>query len=270
METRELLFELAHPIRYGIVQEIAHGPKRLTKLAVLVDASTPEVSRHLERLGEVGITEKNAEGSYSLAPIGKIIVNCLPAFEFVARESEYLQSHDLSRLPSPFLSRLGDLGAGEIRHGELSNIELVLGILRRARRRLRVLTLESFHTSSPDGGTSLSGIGLNMDYRLVVDRRYRFRHTQHPGGPPSPELKEVARVVTNIPAASVATESEAAIAFPARNGKLDYSVGLYSTHGPFVAWCSELTDYLWERGERIGVSPQRPPRLSRHLPQNSH
>jgi len=248
METRELLFELANPVRYDILRRIAEKPRHLTKLAVLVDASAPEVSRHMERLGAVGVAEKNADGKYTIAPVGHIVLNCLPSLEFVSREFDYFSGHDLSLLPPSFISRLGDLGAGELRSGELGNIELVLGMLRRAEKKVRLLTVESFSTPSPDGGSPLASMQERLDYRLVIDKRYNFPGT---GGEPPDSLRELTRRVPRIPAASVVTECEAAVSFPARDGKLDYSAGFYSRDGRFMRWCSDLIEFLWREGSRI-------------------
>lgn len=104
MGTRELLFELANPVRYDILRQIAVRPRRLTKLAVLVDASAPEVSRHMERLGAVGVAEKNIDGCYALAPIGHIVMNCLPSLEFVSREFDYFSGYcSIRTWPPTFL-----------------------------------------------------------------------------------------------------------------------------------------------------------------------
>lgn len=125
-------------------------------------------------------------------------------------------------------------------------------MLRRAEKKVRLLTVESFNTPSPDGGSPLANMEERLDYRLVIDERYNFPGA---GGEPSDSLRELTRRVQRIPAASVVTEGEAAIPFPARDGNLDYSAGFYSSDQRFMRWCSDLIEFLWEEGSRITRSP---------------
>ncbi len=73
-------------------------------------------SKHLMRLRDAKLIEKDSDGFFSLTAFGKIIVNLLPSINFLAQNREYFLSHDISSLPLEFIERLGGLQEGE--HGE--------------------------------------------------------------------------------------------------------------------------------------------------------
>jgi predicted transcriptional regulator len=253
MEARKLLFELSHPVRYDILHVISKKPTRLTKIAELVDANKPEVSRHLDRLKEVGVIEKDVEGAFRIAPMGHLIMNCLPNIEFIAQRSEFFQNHDLSLLPPQFISRLGDLKESELKEGAFGNIEFTKGILEGTEKRIRVVTREALGTA-PKG--LLWDLKRGVDYKLVVSEDFEFPiaiHKCREGGYPEEILDlmiDITRFIPSIPVASVVNEKEAVVAFPARDGNMDYSVGFYSTDEYFMRWCWDLIEFLWEQGTR--------------------
>jgi len=265
METHRLLFELSHPLRFGMIHVLAREPRRLTDIAEQVDANPPEVSRHLNRLGEAGIVQRNPEGTYSLAPTGHIVMKCLPSLEFLASHSEFFQKHDLSLLPAHFVSRLGDLKNGDLREGAFNNMDLVRRILERADDWCRILTAEALVTA-PWG--LLSDLERGVDYRILVNEAFRFpEHKQAVQEQPTPVMEHihaVIRRVPQIPAALAATEKEAIVAFLGLDGNLDYTAGFYSKDEVFGGWCSDLVDYLWKRGKPwvgsfLQSRGQRPP-----------
>lgn len=249
METRNLLFELSHPLRYEILQLLIGSPLRLTAIAKKVDANAPEISRHLDRLKDAGIIEKNPEGLYLPTPMGYLILEHLPVFEFITRNKDYFLSHDLLGLPPGFISRLGDLEDGEIMEGSIKNIELAKNIILGSEERLLAASKEYM----PNIVTSvLDKLKNGLYYRAVVDEDFLINEKENLS---LPELDnyifEEVKVVARTPAVGVGNEKKALIVFPDRDGKMDYSVAFYSTNERFRSWFFDLIEELWRKGKQF-------------------
>lgn len=109
----ELLFILASIDRLTLLSEIAMEKRRLSQLAIKISATPQETSKHLARLRDSKLIEKDSGGFFSLTGFGKIIVNLVPSFRFLAQNREYFLSHDISSIPLEFIERLGVLQEGE-------------------------------------------------------------------------------------------------------------------------------------------------------------
>lgn len=60
----DLLFEVSNEDRLSILRELRDREMNVTTIARTIDVTTQEVSRHLSRLTEVGLTEKDPNGPY--------------------------------------------------------------------------------------------------------------------------------------------------------------------------------------------------------------
>jgi predicted transcriptional regulator len=65
------------------------------------------------RLRNAKLIEKDSDGFFTLATLGKIIVNLLPSIRFLTQNRDYFLSHDISSLPLDFIERLGELQEGQ-------------------------------------------------------------------------------------------------------------------------------------------------------------
>jgi predicted transcriptional regulator len=110
----ELLFVLASIDRLTLLSEIAIEKKqKLSQLTVKLSATSQEASKHLMRLRNARLIEKDSDGFFGLTPLGKIIVNLLPSIRFLTQNREYFLTHDISSLPLEFIERLGELQEGQ-------------------------------------------------------------------------------------------------------------------------------------------------------------
>ena len=87
---------------------------RSSHLTVKLSASPQETSKHLMRLRDAKLIEKDSDGFLSLTPFGKIVVNLIPSFRFLAQNRDYFSSHDISSIPLEFIERLGEMQEGEL------------------------------------------------------------------------------------------------------------------------------------------------------------
>ena len=109
----ELLFILASIDRLTLLSEIGVEKRRLSQLTAKLSATPQETSKHLGRLRDAKLIEKDSDGFFSLTAFGKIVVNLLPSLRFLMQNREYFLSHDISSLPGEFIERLGELQENE-------------------------------------------------------------------------------------------------------------------------------------------------------------
>ena len=111
----ELLFVLASIDRLTLLSEIAIEKKlKLSHLTTKLSATSQETSKHLMRLRNAKLIEKDPDGFFGSTPFGKIILNIIPSITFLTQNREYFFSHDISSLPLEFIERLGELQEGHM------------------------------------------------------------------------------------------------------------------------------------------------------------
>lgn len=252
MQTHELLFELSHPIRYEILKLLVDSPLRLTKIGERVDANNPEVSRHLERLKNAKIVEKNSDGSYSATTFGEIIFGLMPAISFIAANPDFFMEHDLSHLPPGFLCRLGELKSCEMVEGTTINFYRLDSMSNNARKRIYTVSKESVTEMSEESMEEFKKV-LAEDYFL----RFMFPVSQLEDEnlmlfvDRSDDPERYFRVVPEAPLFCTICDDEAMIAFLGKNGKTDFSVSFYSKDPKVIQWCEDLLNYLYEKGKPV-------------------
>ena len=62
MSVQKLLFEMSNPNRLEILQELKERSMKLSDIARSLDNHVSETSRHLQRLRELGLVQKEGEG----------------------------------------------------------------------------------------------------------------------------------------------------------------------------------------------------------------
>jgi len=105
----DVLFEISNEDRLRILRKLDEERMNITRLSRELNITTQEASRHLARLGEVGLTQKEADGYHHISPYGKLILKQLHSIEFVTHNRKYFSSHLHESLPLEFLNRIGEL-----------------------------------------------------------------------------------------------------------------------------------------------------------------
>jgi len=220
---------------------LANEPTRLTKIGEQVDANNPEVSRHLDRLKNANLVEKAPEGRYHLSPLGEVVLSIIPGLTLVAHQDSYFNDHDLSLLPSSFLTRLGELSNHEYSEGVLRNIQHSADVIKGAQEHLSIITKEV--------GTEAhcfiqEGLSEGVKVRVLIDEGF-----ETPSCCLEPEFQNIIKFIPRNPVALILSEQRAALMFPNRKGKFDFTAGYSSEDSSFLKWCTDLFNELWEQSE---------------------
>jgi len=132
----DLLFEVSNEDRLKILLQLEEKDMRVTDISRELDLSIQESSRHVSRLGEVGLTRKDVEGFYSLTPYGVLILENLRELEFTSKHSEYFSKHTIERLPKEFVKRIGDLADSTYTHNMMDFLQSIEKMIKNAEEKI--------------------------------------------------------------------------------------------------------------------------------------
>jgi len=241
MDTHQLMFELSHPVRFNILRAIENEPQRMTRICELIEANSPEVSRHLERLKKAHLVSKEPEGAYRISPLGKMTLALLPGFTFIANNDVFFRDHDLTGIPPSFIANIGDLRSGVHEHGVFAAIKRGVKMTENAQEHIYFVTNESSHEFD---AVLEEKHKLDLDIRYILDIGYPFTTTPPRGW--NPDIYKNLRIYDGIPAMIGGTENEASICFKSTRGECDFQSSFFSREKPFVQWVNDLFEHLWE------------------------
>jgi predicted transcriptional regulator len=249
----EVLFILASVDRLTLLYEIAIEKRRLSQLTAKISATPQETSKHLTRLRDAKLIEKDSDGFFSLTAFGKIIENLLPSIRFLAQNREYFLSHDISSLPLEFIERLGELQEGQYAEKVGSILAHTQQVVQDAEEYIWLMA------DHPLGGEQYVTGSRRLDSSSSVIRRVII-----PADSSIDWIKLRASVGTykgrieycliedpnDINAGIALNEKIAGLTFPNTSGKLDFNSGFGSSNPIFRKWCQDLFEFHWNKGKK--------------------
>jgi predicted transcriptional regulator len=253
----ELLFILASVDRLTLLSEIGVEKRRLSQLTAKLSATPQETSKHLTRLRDAKLIEKDSDGFFSLTAFGKMIVNLLPSIKFLAQNREYFLLHDISSFPLEFIERLGELQEGQ--YGEK-----VGPILAHARQVVQdaeeYIWLMSDHTLEGQGYLTGSGkleSSSTVTWRVIIpaDSSIDWTRLRRSVGTHKGRIEyHLMEDPNDIKAGMALNEKIAGVTFPNTTQKLDFNSGFRSSNPLFRKWCQDLFVFHWnKKGRRVHI-----------------
>ena len=220
---------------------------RLSHISKKLDISTPETSRHLERLTNAKLIEKKVDGLYHIAPFGTLVLSFMPIISFLSKNIDYLSTHDLSPIPNELLQRIGELSeVGIEKDGTMHAFYSLEKCLSEAEEYIWILTKQYLMSTVP---IIQERVKSGVEFRLIVPRSYK---------PPS-DIKPVRvinvhhRVLDEVKVAMFLTEKDSGIVLPSLNGKIDYSIGIGGREPSIHKWMKDLFEYYWEKAQPLEI-----------------
>jgi predicted transcriptional regulator len=246
----ELLFILASKDRLTLLSEIGIEKRRSSQLTDRLSATRQETSKHLTRLRNAKLIEKDSDGFFSITDFGEIILNLLPSINFLIQNREYFLSHGMSSLPREFKERIGDLQEGEY-------VEKVGSILAHIQQVVQYaeeyIWLMADHPLGGEGHITESGKleSSNVRWRIIIPANssnidwtgLRASVGTHKGRIEYHLIEDPNDIKVGI----ALNEKVAGLTFPNMTGKLDFNSGFRSDNQVFRQWCHDLFEHHWSK-----------------------
>jgi predicted transcriptional regulator len=240
-ELARLLFVLASVDRLTLLSEIKAEKLRLTQLAQKLSATVQETSKHLARLRDAKLIEKDSAGSYRLTTFGRLTLDHMLSFRFLAKNREYFLTHDISALPPEFIQRIGELSECE-RMGHITSfLSHIDQLIQEAEQYIwlmgdRPIAIQ-FEPAHPE----------KISFRGILKSNITPKDYQLAYSAPIPLelglLNEVRLLIAM-------NEKTAAVTFPDLKGRIDFSRGFRGNKPGFHKWCHDIYTFYWDKSKK--------------------
>jgi predicted transcriptional regulator len=240
-EISKVIFELSSNRRASILFEVQERSLKMQQIAKNLDMTVTETFRHLQRLTDAKLIEKQPDGAYAITPLGNLANGFLIGFNFVLNNSDYFLEHDLSILPYEFVDRIGELSKAEFCSEPVSTFNRVRKVLAESEKTFWTMAEQvDSTTKAPSEEKMLAGV----DFKFIMQKDLAKTWA-------GAEAKVLvgSRYIERVPVALVISDKEASVVFRTFKGVLDYQ-GLFSTDEKFCCWCRDLFLYYWNRADR--------------------
>ena len=196
-----------------------------------------------ERLSAALLVQRQPEGTFAITQYGRLMLQLSSSFEFVFKHKEYFLTHDIWRLPTQFVNRIG----------ELSQTNLIMDTIESLNKGERMfIEAEQYGWGLAEGNVpELMGAVMNERILKGVKLRFLIPESRLTANMSSHETAQNigVRGLSEIPAIIALTEKEAVICFPLVGGRIDYA-GFYGKDKTFHNWVKDLFLYYWDKGKR--------------------
>jgi predicted transcriptional regulator len=233
-----------------LLSEIGVEKRRSSQLTAKLSATRQETSKHLMRLRNAKLIEKDSDGFFSLTALGKIVLNLLPSINFLMQNREYFLSHDISSLPQQFIERLGELQEGEYAEKAGSILTHIQQVVQDAEK---YIWLMADHPLGGEGHVTESGKleSSTVTWRIIIPadsssidwKKLRASVGTHKGRIEYHLIEDR----NDIKAGIALNENIAGLTFPDITGKLDFNSGFRSNDPIFLQWCQDLFEHHWSK-----------------------
>jgi len=246
----DLLFEVSNEDRLRILNKLDEKPLKITNLSRELDLTNQECSRHVTRLGDVGLTMKDADGFHRLTFYGELVLRMVPGLAFVSEHGDYFRSHSLEMIPQEFVTRIGELKGSSYVDDVMVVFHNVERIILDAEEYVWRLTDRYLMTALDE---LEEAVKKGVEVRLLEPRDIVFPPGWNGAGPVIEEATTrgqfLNRLLERTDVFIAMSEKEVAgISFPLRGGRFDY-FGFHANDERSHRWCKELFQHYWERSE---------------------
>jgi len=267
-EFYDVLFEVSSETRYKIIVELKAQKAGITHISKALEISQAEASRHFRRLSQIGIIEKDPDGLYAVTLFGDLVLRLLNPFGFISEHYEYFQTHNLSKIPLQFISRMHELDKGRGNYRSRANImgvqENISRVGNSAEEYVNIIFDEAMteYIMHNDPEQSASGSfnptsKPNIKFRVILPESFNPDDISEKLRSKYVELIQTEdREYRKHPNPGVvlhSSEKEISIlSFPLPNWEFDY-LGFEATDEASLKWTKDLFDYYWAKSSPVHI-----------------
>lgn len=246
-----LYFELSNEDRLKTMQMLSGQPMSFTGISEGLGINSQQCSRHLTRMLEADLIEKNPHGLYHLSAYGRLMLGLTRSIEFATKQRDYFISHDLNRLPYEFVARIGDLSDSRFTSNVMESISEFESITDEAEDHLWVIinkrtrSVRPFVARAIERGISLRSISPTsyvpeLDVKRMVSEKDELAIIRA-----EDEGRAVVSDTDRFDVYMWVSEKTALICFPLGDGSFDYT-GFISKNERAIRFCEDLFNHYWK------------------------
>jgi predicted transcriptional regulator len=238
----KLFFELASESRLCILRELQKEKLKMQEIARRLDVTPTEAFRQLERLSAASLVQRRPDGTFALGEYCKLVLQISTSLDFISKHKEYFSKHDLMRLPSQFVNRLGELGSAKLEMDTIVSLNKGAKWFSEAKQYAWGIGEGTIpeHMIPVMNQQVQRGIQIKMLIPAEL-----LPAVNQPGTPKNVE----ARGLSYLPGIIALTEEMAGICFRQTDGRIDYA-GFFGSAPIFRNWVKDLFMYYWEKAKR--------------------
>ncbi len=249
----DMLFEMSNDIRHNIMLLLIQKPDRMTNIANVLDLTSPEVSRHLARLSENRLIEKDASNFYHVTNFGEYLLNSLIDLEFISKHREHFIKHSAVNIPIRFQKRMSEISDFKLKSNLMEFLSFINSKIRESEEYVW-LYIDQYPTIALE--SMIDSVKRGVKYRIIeqatVAENGRFFDDNYMasfgGEPPRVQVRSHERADVYL----FISDKGSAIAFPTREG-FNYT-GFVSEVGTDSTWTSDLFEYYWDPADYTSIN----------------
>lgn len=249
----DILFELSNEDRLNILNLLMQEPLILSHISKRLGFSVQETSRNISRLNDTGLITRDAEGLYKVTSIGKYALHLLPGYKFLSNHTDYINTHNLDKLPPEFLTRIGDLTECTYTGDAMVTFFMLEKIIQGSKEYLYYISSQHLVSAVPQIIDALNR-GVQIHSIVSSEQPYPEGYFDQPAireaWPVFSKAKElglfVERYLPELYITIGISEATGGLFFPRVDGVFDYN-GLKVEDNRSHRFVKDLFKYYWER-----------------------
>jgi len=238
----KLFFELASQSRLCILRELQRENLKMQEIAKRIDVTPTEAFRQLERLSLASLVQRQPDGTFAVAEYGKLVLQISTSLDFISKHKEYFSTHDLMRLPSQFVNRLGELEGAKLETDTVESLNKGAKWFTDAKQ----YTWGMGEGTIPEHMIPIMNqqVQRGIQIKMLIPTKL-LPSVNPPGTPKNVET----RGLSDLPGIIAITEEMAGVCFRQIGGRIDYA-GFFGDDPAFHGWVKDLFMYYWEKAKR--------------------
>lgn len=237
-----LFFELASENRLDILRGLCHDKLKMQDIARKLNLTATEASRQLQRLSTANLIERSPDSTYQTTHYGKLILSLSTSMEFAFMHTKFFSEHNVWKLPTSYVHRLGELSASVLIEDLNEAIVRWEELVKTAADHLWVMTPEVMPLLSRATRERLVH-GLKVKSIVFEGMSERSKASVTKG-----QTVE-RRYLSDVPAIILASEKEASISLPLFDGNMHHA-SFFCNDAESLRWVNELFCYYWENAKK--------------------
>ena len=234
----DLLFEFSSTERMKIINGLMHEGLKLSQVSKTLDMTVSEASRHLQRLNDLDLIEKNADGAFVPTAFGKLAVHLLRGLDFISDNRQYFLEHDYLGLPHSLVDRIGALSNTTLNTDTVRVLAHVDKMFSEAEDYIWVM---SYAHSLP---STIPIVEERLQNGVIMRRIFPEEIVPIQGD--AETISGPCRTLPRVDVRIMMTEKEAMCSPRSIDGKPDYT-SFIGKDPKFHSWCRDLYLHYWEK-----------------------